>query len=889
MAKKSWLLPFILLLFVVACQPAKPHLPDTNTPGSLNLAQWDINQDNLIPLSGQWHFFWQQLRPPHNTPHQSTPTVFAPNTWTNHNLSDVTTTGYATYALTLQLPQIDQIYGLYIEPQGSAYTLWVDGKEVASNGQVGTSKDTMIAQKIPTVAFFQPTQPQVDIVIHISNYQHRNSGLYNNILLGTATTIHQLHMGRQLVSGALIAIYLIIGIYHIGLYLFRPQNRSPLYFTLLCSFFAIYTSLTDQNLLLSYIPTISWELALRVEYLIFFWLFFTFILFFSVIYPEDASRNFLRLSATIATTYTIPLFFLDTLTLSRTIPSYQLLVLLQFLYLPYMFGRILYLRRPEAWLITIAALASLSTGALDILVERRLISFGPIISDISRFSFVLFIFIQAILLSLRFSRAFHLVSQTLAIRKAKETAEAANQAKSEFLANMSHELRTPLNGILGFTQILQQRASSTVDKDSLQTIYNSGQHLLTLINDILDLSRIEARQLTLQPHPVHFPLFLENIASLIRISALQAELAFRYKPSAYLPLYVEVDEKRLRQILLNLLGNAVKYTPQGQVTFTAQATPTETNSYQVHFAITDTGIGITADQITTIFQPFEQVSQATQQRQGVGLGLAISQQIAQLMGSTIHVESKPSQGSRFWFDLILPAAAEAPPDPSHLPKIKGYTGKPHHILVVDDQESNRLVMLGLLAPLGFEVILAVNGQDALDQVAIKQPDLIFMDMIMPIMTGFEAVQQLRQQTETATIPIIAVSASVLDKDHGRIQAVGCDDFLPKPIEAQQMYNCLQKHLDIQWVYKEQEAVEQTEPTAVDPSTPLHFPPQETLQTLYHLAQRGYTLRIQQIAQQIAQEQPTYAPFAQHILQLVDQFADDQIVDLIAPHLSNKAT
>jgi CheY-like chemotaxis protein/anti-sigma regulatory factor (Ser/Thr protein kinase) len=419
--------------------------------------------------------------------------------------------------------------------------------------------------------------------------------------------------------------------------------------------------------------------------------------------------------------------------------------------------------------------------------------------------------------------------------------------------------------------------------------------LLTLINDVLDMSKIEARKLELHPQALHLPSFLEGIVGIMRMAAQQKQLDFVYKPSRDLPASIEADEKRLRQVLLNLLGNAVKFTERGQVTLRVEATAQSAatlrqDSGQVcylQFLVEDTGIGIDSDQVERIFQPFEQTGDVRQRAEGSGLGLAISQSIVELMGERIHVQSEPGRGSVFSFAAAFPVVTAATRAPGAVARqITGYLGPRRRILIVDDRPENRMVLLNLLAPLGFEVTLAEDGRAGVEQARAHTPDLIFIDLIMPVMMGFEAVPAIRQIPELSNVPIVAVSASVLELDQRQSQQVGCDDFLTKPLEAGKVFALLQRYLGIEWLYVAQpEPLEQ--PAAGEeqaPASELIPPPQDELEILYELARFGNMERIQQRARHLEALSPRYRPFARRIHQMAASFDDQRIQDLIQQYL-----
>jgi PAS domain S-box-containing protein len=496
---------------------------------------------------------------------------------------------------------------------------------------------------------------------------------------------------------------------------------------------------------------------------------------------------------------------------------------------------------------------------------------------------------------------------------AAEQSAAANRAKSTFLANMSHELRTPLNGILGYAQILQRDKDCTrKQKEGLGIIQQCGEHLLTLINDILDLSKIEAEKLELHSNDFNFPTFLQGICEIFRLKAIQKSIHLTYLVSNQLPATVHADEKRLRQILMNLLSNAVKFTNTGGVTFTVGTIANGSwliangqeqlamNNEQlaiskIRFQVEDTGIGITPEQLEKIFLPFEQVGESSYHAEGTGLGLAITQKLVTLMGSQIFVESNPGVGSRFWFDLDLPVGSNRIESISikSADTIVGYHGEKQKILVVDDRWENCSVIINILEPLGFELFEASNGQEGLEKALECQPDLIITDVVMPVMDGNQMTKNLRQLPQFQDTIILAVSANAFDADRKKSLEFGCNDFLSKPIQAQDLLTHIKDYLNVSWIYETLDDIQSQnsayESISYIENTPteLVIPPVEEMSLLHQAALIGYIDGIRKEAIRLKQLDPTYTPFANRVLELAENFDSERIVELVAQVFSKE--
>ncbi|MDM8544161.1 transporter substrate-binding domain-containing protein [Desulfococcaceae bacterium HSG9] len=418
-----------------------------------------------------------------------------------------------------------------------------------------------------------------------------------------------------------------------------------------------------------------------------------------------------------------------------------------------------------------------------------------------------------------------------ALRQSKEAAESANRAKSTFLANMSHELRTPLNAILGFAQIMTRDHSlPRKHEENLATINQSGKHLLTLINQVLDLSKIEAGRITLDKSDFDLHNMLSELEEMFRIQADKKALRFSFKCSEDVPRHIRTDEVRLRQVLINLLNNALKFTKVGGVavrTGIADSEDRKSGIRKLKFEIEDTGPGITSEETDKVFEAFVQTETGRKAQEGSGLGLPISKKFVQLMGGDITVRSEPGRGTTFTFD-IQAGIADASEMTGIQPARRAVALEPgqprYRILITDDKSDNRKLLVKLLNPFGFILREAVNGREAVEIWNQWQPHLILMDIRMPVMDGYEAVRKIRdaelkiknEKSEFRHTAVIAVSASADEEERAVAISKGCDGFLRKPFREAAVFELMARHSDIRFVYENEKTDSEKRKKALTP-------------------------------------------------------------------------
>lgn len=768
-----------------------------------------------IKLDGEWEFYASRLLQPHDFIDGAAPPpdyVTVPGSWKGERAGEVTLTekGYGTYRLLVHVPRTEGELGLYANGITSASAIWVNGQLAAASGTVGRSKEQAMPEIAPHLIRLERGQEQVEIVIQVSNYTQRKAGLINSLILGEYDSLFN-DMKRKLVyESILIGCILIMALYHIVLFVLLRTNWDSLLFGLTCVLLALKNSAQSMYTLAILLQITNDNILVKVEYLGFLGSAPLLVLFIYHSFPGVMSRPMRHMLS-------IPGFLLTAFMLLTPVEVFMKLVWVMQGY-DVMVGLVLtqYIvlaavgRLPGAWLILTGSLVFFLTVVNDILMSNGTIRTGIYFP----FGLVFFIICLSVMISVKFSNAIK-TNERLSARLLD-----LDKVKDEFLANTSHELRTPLNGIIGLAQSLLYTMDSQLKESSrtqLHMIVSSGQRMSYLINDILDYARLKNNDMRLQIIRLNLHQLVQIVLTVLRplVTGKRLELHNGIDPN--LPS-IAADENRLQQILFNLVGNAIKYTPSGEVTIRAAH-----SRELVEIIVEDTGIGIPEDKFEVIFKPFEQLEAGYDT--GSGLGLKITRQLVELHGGRIQVQSRLGEGSRFSFTLPqlstprqLPQVISADPvwgaglggraeaasavDPvkpssSYAGAFEGVketitSRQPSRILIIDDEPVNLQVIIQQLSPLQCEFETMTSGSEALARLEeLGQYDLIIADLMMAGISGYELCQGIRERYTLYELPILIMTASNRDRTILACFSAGANDYISKPIGHNELLSRVQ--------------------------------------------------------------------------------------------------
>ena len=765
--------------------------------GLLDCSGWDFETDGSIKMGGEWEFYWDKLYTPKdfedNQIFSEVAFISFPQLWQNIKLNGnfLSNQGYATYRLKIINDRPFHEMAINIPDFYSSYRLWLNGEVISENGLVGKTPATSIPFWLPQTKSVNLSEPINEIILQISNFHHHKGGATQVPLIGLNNILQNKYKVES-ASLLMLAGALIMGcLFFLGLYLFGRREKAGLFFSLFCLTYSYRVVGTDLYVLHDFFPGLHWWICAKLEYITLFLSVTFFLEFIKRMFVGEFTRLLVWISHFVNGSLVFYTVFFPAIYFTRVINYYLVLLFMLVIYGGFVLIRA-YIRKKEgADFAVLSFVALFLTFNLVVLDYFNISKFGPALSFIG---YILFFFFQSLILSRKFAVSY---------KKAIEKAEEGSRIKSDFLATMSHEIRTPMNGMIGMTSLLSQTELSEEQRKFTDIIRLSGENLLTIINDILDFSKIESQNMELERYLFDIESAITEIVDLFSLQASKAGLSIKYKIADEVPAYVIGDATRLKQIIINLVNNALKFTEEGVITIrvSKEVVQDKEKLIQLRFEIEDTGIGIEADKMDRLFAPFAQADSSIARKYGgTGLGLAICQKLVYLMGGNIWVESKVERGTLISFiaEFEIPSEIQIESVKKKPTSVSITTEKlndliPLRILVAEDNAINLQLILHILKKEGYVADTAGNGQEALNAINQQTYDIVLMDMQMPVMDGLEASSRIVAKYPDGERPIIiALTANVSNEDKEKCFAAGMNDFLTKPIKPGTIRECLIK-------------------------------------------------------------------------------------------------
>lgn len=744
----------------------------SNEKSVFDLTSYNFESQPPVELSGEWHFFWNQLLSLEDIEGVENKELKSFTELWNED-PEINSNGAATYRTTIYLPKSRPALALDISDFYSSYRLFLNGKEIAQNGNPALSKESYTPYWLPkTIALGELPSDTLELVVHVANFHHKKGGAYQAIKIGAAENLFESRYLEYGYAFVLTGALLMGGLFFFGLYLFGRHETTILYFSIFCIIYSYRIIGFGSYPLHFLLPDIPWIVTLKLEYITLFLSGYLFGIYTLNLYPKETSKNLIYFLSGISLLFMGISLLLSPSIFTHLVTPYFLVLIV---YIVYAF-----------WVYIQAAInksigahfALVSTGIVFVVFLYQIIVYFGFLNEFLLLNFIgylSFFFFQSLILSYRFAEF---------LKLAKIQAEESSLAKSQFLSTMSHEIRTPLNAVIGLSGLLSDSNLNEKQKEYSQTIKRSGESLLSIINNILDYSKIESGKLELEESEFNLKELIEMVFDLMTSVNLKDDLELIYNLEEDVPEFVIGDSTRLQQVLINLVANAIKFTSQGHILVSVSLD--KEASTNLKFEVTDTGIGIPENRMDRLFQSFSQVdASSTRKYGGTGLGLVISKKLVEAMGGSISAKSTLNKGSTFSFNIYV-GLSNRKKDAIPSPLLNGKS-----MFVLDDNLTNLKILQLQLEKAGIVVDTFSKPKEVLSKIkTFDKYDFGILDMQMPEYDGILVAKELRTHFDKVTLPLVLLSSVHELEDEKQKNLFNL--YLTKPVKQTQLLNNLER-------------------------------------------------------------------------------------------------